>query len=357
MRIAFHVFSVLGAGHLQRARAITDALPGHEVVWLGHRPAGASGELAPYPVTIAQDPPSDIEDVACRAAGRLLATWLEDCRPDVLITEHFPFGNRRLEDGLMPVLQAARRLDIPVVASVRDIIGKSRLAPTWAEAALATVNDWYSAILWHGDTALLPFDFPLATALKPPIHPTGYVRLGQGRSRQPQTRHWVASCGSGNRGGLAFSLTALAAQRRLADQGWRLTLLCGPQHSQQVQAGPNPLPPGTTLLPWCEDLPGLLASAAVSVSQCGYNTCMEAIDSGAPTIFIPHVEPRDDEQEVRAEAMARFHGYRTLSAADPALAERLADAIVSMEGVTPQPPAIDLDGATVSADLIRHVRA
>jgi predicted glycosyltransferase len=210
--------------------------------------------------------------------------------------------------------------------------------------------------LWHGDQAFLPFDFPLVARLRPQILPTGYVRVGSSPPWQPQHRHWVASCGSGRGDGLRYCLGVLDAQRQLALTGWRLTLVCGRETWQQFQALPHALPEQATLLPWTDDLPTLLATAAVTVSQGGYNTVLEVVASGAPGVFIPYVKPRNVEQAMRTAALARFPGYLVLPQDDPALGIRLAEAVSGLERVRSEPPALALDGAATSARLLAELK-
>jgi predicted glycosyltransferase len=352
MRIAFHVFSILGAGHLQRARAIAAALAPHDVIWLGHRPAGAPGELVAQPLAVTAVPPSPQEAATCIRIGQQLARQITEQPPDVLVTEHFPFGSDIFDDGFLPILQAAKAAGVPIVASVRDILGKDRDHLAWAQRATKILNYWYEAILWHGDRRLLGFDFPLLAHVRPRVLPTGYVRVGTSPPWQPEPRHWVASCGAGRGEGLQFCLAVLNAQDRLAAAGWRLTLIAGRENHEHLHRQPITLPAGTTLLPWTDDLPGLLATATLSVSQCGYNTSLEVLASGAPGVFVPFVEPRNEEQRLRAEVIARCPGYRVLSLFDPQLVSRLAETVAALEGEAARPPQLDMQGADASARML-----
>jgi hypothetical protein len=132
MRIAIHAFSIEGLGHLQRARAIADALVGHEIVWLSHHPAGAPGAPIAAPLVFDSDPPSQGQLMALAQNGLALASRLHDEAYDLLVTEHFPFGGRYFDAAYHPLLHAACDCGIPVVASVRDIItriGKILVGP------------------------------------------------------------------------------------------------------------------------------------------------------------------------------------------------------------------------------------
>jgi predicted glycosyltransferase len=197
----------------------------------------------------------------------------------------------------------------------------------------------------------------LAAYLKIPVLPTGYVRVGSSPPWQPAARHWVASCGSGRGDGYRFSQAVLDAQRHLSVSDWRLTLVCGRETWEHIQSSALALPAQTTLMPWTDDLPGLLATATVSVSQCGYNTGLEVLGSGVPAIFVPYVEPRTNEQRLRAEAIAAHPGFQVIPPFVPDLAERLAEAVITLAETSPAPPVLDLGGAATSARLVAELVA
>jgi hypothetical protein len=94
-----------------------------------------------------------------------------------------------------------------------------------------------------------------------------------------------------------------------------------------------------------------LRRAAASVSQCGYNTALEVVRAGLPALVVPYATPEEDEQLRRARRLERLGALRVL---DPERldAETLAVAVESLLSFDPLPPAIDLDGARRTADLL-----
>ena len=141
MRVLFWVQQLLGSGHLKRAATLARAM-----VEQGLEVTLASGGmptpwLLPAGVELIQLPAirtSDLElralvdaagrplDDACVAGGArgCLQRLLAERRPQVLITEMFPFGRRAFRCELLPLLEAAAatRPRPWRLCSVRDIL-------------------------------------------------------------------------------------------------------------------------------------------------------------------------------------------------------------------------------------------
>ena len=62
--------------------------------------------------------------------------------------------------------------------------------------------------------------------------------------------------------------------------------------------------PGVELIRSLPTLKDEFDCAAVSVSQCGYNTAIELVASGVPAIVVPFALGREDEQRNRAHRLA-----------------------------------------------------
>src|SRR5262245_37954351 len=123
LRILIHVQHLLGTGHFRRAAAIGRALAeaGHEVEIasggppLAHPGAGAARLFQLPPMRAADGAFTAFIDEHGRPVDAEWKTRRRDAllacfttfRPDVLITELFPFGRRQLEFELLPLLEAA----------------------------------------------------------------------------------------------------------------------------------------------------------------------------------------------------------------------------------------------------------
>ena len=103
-----------------------------------------------------------------------------------------------------------------------------------------------------------------------------------------------------------------------------------------------------------DDFQSLLAGAALSISQAGYNTVAEFLQARVRSVLVPFAAADEAEQTLRARLLAERGAAvvleeRTLSA------QSLADA-VNRAARGPQPPAglADLDGARRSAELLKE---
>ena len=368
MRVLIAVTHLLGAGHLTRATALARALAeaGHAVV------LASGGNPAPLVrtdgVRLLQLEPlhingiafSDLLDRDGRPAGdsllaRRRAALLQafDAQaPDAVVTELFPFGRRALAGEFLALVEAARaRARRPLIlASVRDILVAPDRHEKVAEAH-ARVARLYDAVLVHGDPALAALDtsWPVDAALLPRLHHTGYVDEGD---PVPETgpRSGVVVAAGSSAAGLGILAAAAEAARRRPDLGWRI-LAGGGLPEATVRAMGKGLPEGV-LERARPDYRALLARAAVSVSQCGYNTAVDLLAARPRAVLVPFEAGGETEQRLRAECLAARGLARILPEAGLD-AGRLA-AAVEAASAAPAPPShgIRLDGAARSAALI-----
>jgi predicted glycosyltransferase len=99
------------------------------------------------------------------------------------------------------------------------------------------------------------------------------------------------------------------------------------------------------------DLPGLVDGADLFVTMGGYNSVVEAVASGCPTLVVPRVGP-SAEQRMRASCFAERGLIETLDS-QQATAARLAAAFRIVRAAAPRcAPGIDLGGADRAAQFI-----
>ncbi|MEO1102876.1 MAG: glycosyltransferase, partial [Pseudomonadota bacterium] len=96
----------------------------------------------------------------------------------------------------------------------------------------------------------------------------------------------------------------------------------------------------------------LIGRARLSISQAGYNTVLDVLCAGPRMIFLPFAVHEETEQTDRAAALAA-RGLATVLA-ESASPETLASAVAqALAGPLPVPPAIDRDGASHSARILK----
>ncbi|PWC84199.1 glycosyltransferase [Azospirillum sp. TSH100] len=385
MKLLIAVTHLLGTGHLSRALALAEAFSarGWRVdVASGGRPAP---HLETGNATLHQLPPlaSDGADFATLldADGRpadaglfaarqaMLSSLLDSLRPDVLITELFPFGRRALAAEFDALLQRARSLPRPplTLASVRDILAPPSKPKRVAETESRLLR-FYDGVLVHSDEALIPLEdsWPLTPAMKPLLRYTGFVvpappAPDDGTDGNAEI---LVTAGGGPVGRPVFEAAArcaaLGATSGAASdalpQRWRLLVAKGDAAlADRLRAM---APPDRLLVePVRPDFRALLGRAAASVGRCGYNTALDCLTAGVPSVFCPFEDGKEVEQTIRAAILARQPGIATLREAN-LTPESLAQALRSVLGarIPPLSPA-SLAGAARSVEIVEAMLA
>ena len=193
-RVLIAVTHLLRAGHLTRATALASAFAreGHETTLVS---GGMPSSIAVPPnVSFVQLPPVktqgtdfsallDASNLPVTTALRqarvaALAAALRSARPHILITELFPFGRRGLAEEFTGLLREAHRMRPRplILSSIRDILVAPAKPGRIAETA-ERLDEFYDAVLVHGDPALAPLDlsWPVDERLRPLLRYTGDV--------------------------------------------------------------------------------------------------------------------------------------------------------------------------------------
>jgi predicted glycosyltransferase len=378
MRVLFWVQQLLGSGHLKRAATLAAAMAdeGLEVILAtGGMPTDVQlpgrVEVVQLPAIRTSDPSfahlvdaagEPVSDALWQERQALLQGLLAERRPQVLVTEMFPFGRRAFRRELLPLLEAAAALRPRPwrLCSVRDILVKKPLPQSYAwmrDLALAH----YDRVLVHTDPRLIPFDltFPFAAALAGRLIATGYVVDAAAAAAGPAAGEpeVLVSAGGGSVG--ATLLDAAVAARgltALARAPWRL-VAGGNLAADRFAALAARLPDGVTLDRYRPDFSRLFANSLLSVSQAGYNTVVEGLRLDKPMVLVPFETASETEQRIRAERLASL-GLAEAVWESELTASSLARAIDAAyrrpvgAGAGLDRAAIDLDGAAATACLV-----
>jgi predicted glycosyltransferase len=365
----------LGMGHLMRSLALTRALAAE------FRVTFVSGGRIPRNVRLDRD----VRVVALPAVGidgsgalvshnrrlpleralaerqRILLETFRAMAPDIMLVELFPFGRRKFRGELEPVLEAARRAPAErrtiVCCSVRDIlVGRDRQREH-DERAAALLERYFDAVLVHSDPAFARLEESLTPGIRLPVplYYTGFVhdrrairpaREGRGRI--------VASAGGGMVGEDLFRTVLEAHARPEAAACPPLMIVAGPFLPERAWAALESKVNRrrrVTLRRAVRSLPAVLAGAAGSISQCGYNTAMDLVATGVPALVIPFTTAREDEQIKRARRLESLGALRLLAPED-ATPRRVARAMAALRDFHPYPACLDLNGAERSARML-----
>lgn len=375
MKVMIIVTHLLGTGHLSRALTLgrTFAQRDHDVsVVSGGMPAP---QLDSSGLTLFGLPPlrSDGTNFIrlldeegnlatpgyLAARTKALTQAVTRFEPDVVITELFPFGRRSLSEEFVAALDAAYGLARrPVVlASVRDILAPPS-KPSKATRADEVLASHYDGVLVHSDPELVPLDisWPVSDVTRGKLLYTGFVAppaphphpqdLGQGEI--------LVSAGGGSVGQPIFH-AAIEAARKMPNTRWRL-LVGGRDAQARISdlaktAGDAPI----ILEPVRPDFRQMLPKAASSVSMCGYNTAMDLLQSGVPSVLIPFDEGNEVEQGLRAQSLARQPAIEVLSSAD-LTGDALVAALTRAMAKGPRAPLTEgFDGAQKTVEIAERL--
>ncbi|MCB5176377.1 glycosyltransferase [Microvirga lenta] len=368
MRVLIVVTHLLGAGHLTRAAALARAFAraGHATTLVS---GGTPVPLADFEdVSLVQLPPvrttgTDFKALLDEAGApidatrldrrrELLLATLQEARPDVVVTELFPFGRRVLADEFMALLEAARSLQPRplVLSSIRDILVAPSKPERVAEAH-GRIAAFYDAVLVHGDPRIVPLtaSWPVDPELAPLLHYTGYVDEGSAPARN-LARNGIVVSGGSSAASLPLYRAAVEASRMVADRPWRILIGRGVAEAdfRSLQAM---APPHATVERARRDFRDLLAQAEVSVSQAGYNTVVDLLQAGVTPVLVPFEAGHETEQRLRAERLKSL-GFAEIVPEAGLSAPLLADAVrQALAGPSSPPPTLSLDGARESVTI------
>jgi predicted glycosyltransferase len=371
MRIMIVVTHLLGTGHLARALTL-----GRAFAAAGDAVTVVSGgtvvdHFDTAGVTLRQLPPVRSDGVdftrlltpdGHEASANVMATRTADLlaafaafRPDVLITELFPFGRRILRHEFTSLLEAAQQM-VPrplVLASLRDILAPPT-KPQKAAFAQDIVTRFYDGVLVHADPQVVRLEqsWPVSDALARMVHYTGFVAPKPPIAATAKTGAVLVSTGGGTVGDAVFQAACQAA-RLMPQVPWML--LVGGSDARRAVLAQGASANVTVAAPRA-DFRQLLMTATASVSMVGYNTAMDVLQTGVPAVLIPFDDGAEVEQGLRADALSALPGISVLRQ-DALSGPTLVAAIDRVVKSGRRAPRIHgMDGAAATVEITHRLR-
>ena len=374
-RVLFYVQHLVGVGHVFRATRIVCALRGQGVevaLVFGGVPlpnldiADARIHYLP-PVRAGLEVFNRLEDgdgnpvddaYKDRRRDRLLAIF-EETKPDVVVTEAFPFGRRQMRFELIPLMEAAqaRRPRPAVVASVRDILQESS-KPERDREVVDILNRYFDRVLVHGDPGFvrIEYTFPHGEEIAGKLLYTGIVAPEPPVPAIGDEEFDVVVSVGGGAFGHKLLLAALKARKLsvLADARW--VVLTGLAATAEQKAELETLADGNVVFErFIPDLPARLAAAKLSISRVGYNTTADIYAAGCRAIVVPFSDGIETEQITRA-ALMQEKGLAIAIGHEDETPEVIAAAIDrAMAGPAPDRSSIDINGAANAARMLAAI--
>src|SRR5215831_10404905 len=376
-RVLFYCQSLLGIGHFIRSRQILFALRDFDVRFLYggefvpgfELPAWVEALYLPALISDARfqqlyvvNSSDSLSEIQARRKDLLRAAF-DSFAPDILLIELFPFGRKKFNFELLPLLAHARatRPATKIVCSLRDILVRRPDQARYEAEVCALMNQYFDLLLIHADPRLqrLEETFGSVAGLNCAIRYTGYVGQTEVRPEpkqaKPKVHPTVLVSAGGGRVGHELITCVLDADTRLAGSR-RLRILAGPhmpaeqfQDLQERVAGRSHI----TLQRHTTQFLNLLRRADLSISLAGYNTCMDILSAGVRALVLPFTEHENGEQTLRARKLEQL-GY--VGVLDPARLgpDYLAAEINRCLSLPARAPsiALDLQGAPRTAELL-----
>lgn len=336
MRFIFYSHDGLGLGHTRRNLALADAVTelhpeaavlmatGVESIRHLGIPRGVGVLSLPglrklgNEVYAGRDLPISLADhIVVRSA--LLKAAVESFRPDVLLADKHPFG---VGDELVPALEVVRGNGGRTVLGLRDILdNRETVIKEWARQDLANrIPQYYDRVLVYGKRSVFDliaaYEFPPSLAERTVF--CGYVvnrtrrewRAADAMPELSRRRPTVLATAGGGQDGIDLIRCFLTAT---AGAEWDAIVVTGPQISEcdrkTLRAHADDV--GVTFRRFVPCLFQWFEKVDAIVCMGGYNTTLEALASGTPTVCVPRFVPRI-EQLLRARAFARLGLLRLL---------------------------------------------
>jgi len=290
----------------------------------------------------------------------------ERLKPRVVAIENFPFKQHALRGEILPLVERARNGiygDSLVVCMTDGILTNcAQDDGSRADKAAALLDKYFDLVVVHSDPVFARLEefFQPKSVLHTQLYHTGFVaresassRYGNGLSGSTV----LVSAGDGDHGGPLYRAAIEAnkilgptlplpmkiiAGKRLPEDEW--------QELMAIADGMVNL----TLERTVPDLRTEMANARWSVSQCGYNTAVNTIDTRTPSLFVPCGNGQREEQIVRAQRLV-YWGAGRLLMPHHLNGASLANEIQQLTRFEPRHMYFDMNGASNAAHLISQI--
>lgn len=391
MRVLLHYTHKQTLGHTTRSIALAAALCRHgaEVLILQggvpqpfvRFPKEAKVLDIPFPFDTRASFDTHASPVSAGKRAPFILKAAADFSPDVMITEFFPFGRLAYLPELLPTLRYLRKKGTRITASIGYplLIDLDQLSDPKFAALHKAVFAFFDTFFIH-TPKVLETPYIQNTITQPDLSTlyakvlkdiqkkivyTGYIfpeKMLTGGAALPvkdKNKTIVVSRGGGAVYPNIITL-AIEAQRGFKDLS--TIIACGPASSKEEKnlflTALKPEDRGRVFIAdHLENLDEYLMHAKVSVSLCGYNTSVQLMRFGTPSVIIPYQNKKAKMPTNDQIARSRLFEEKfssTILDYDHMTAHSMADAITRQINMPRPKPAPDnwFKGADTTARLI-----
>lgn len=305
--------------------------------------------------------------MAVRLRRILLETTIREAPPDLLIVERHAQG---LDGELLPALHwlKSHSPKTRVILGLRDVLDSPEvIAQEWSEYETSRVIERYYDKIWlYTDNRIFPTaeNYDFAPELKTKGQACGYVvgRIPHSRAGPRENPFIIATVGGGSDGRPLLDATCDAVARlRDGFPDLQLKLFAGPLMKDEdyitLRDHAGRLGSWIKVDRFSQRLKRYIRGASAVVTMGGYNTMVECVAAGCPTVVVPRQSPRE-EQLIRARAFER-HGFVRVVRQDELEGSSLMDRLAEILESKWRPASIepyDFDGCQrVVHNVRRHL--
>ena len=380
-RILFYCQPVLGIGHYIRSREIVRVLSAFDVCFVNGgeivaglaMPAGvevvnlpALKSDADFQTLRTSEDHYSLDEIKVQRQQQLLEIY-DRCNPDAVIIELFPFGRRKFDFELIPLLEKIRASSTTkIVCSLRDILVSKRNQAQFEIEACDLMNRYFDLLLIHSDPNFqrLEETFPHVSDITCEIRYTGFVAQALRPDSRPATlrdpvapKEIIVSIGGGRVGKELIDCAIAAANLLAQNLPYRMHIVTGPHFPDEdflrlqtrITASPS-----FSLERFTPNFPAYLRRADLSISMAGYNTCMDILSAGVRAIVFPFTGNNNQEQTMRAQKLEKTGAVKVIHQLK---AENLAS-LITQTLSAPAPNAnfnLNMHGAEATAKIISEI--
>ena len=350
--------SATDAGHIQRALAIAGELAEYFSVSILLGDSVVDTIVAPDGV--------DLVRLQTQQRPETVLRLFDLLKPRVVAIDSFPFQQYQLKQEFLPLIVAARsgRYGQALVACITDgvLVNNSTFNGKRVDDTADLLDRFFDIAVVRSDPVFARLEefFQPGNTLHTPLYHTGFVTQhnntpGSAANRDRDGILVSAGCGAAS---MALYTSAIEAHRmlqrtlpipmtidaetRLADSDW--------QALRSLAAGL----PDLTLRRDSPRARADMAGARWSISQCGYDTAVDAIQTQTPSLFVPSSDPNRRDQIERARRLVSWGAGRLLMPRHMNTAS-LVNEIHQLTKFEPRGMSFDMNGAANTAQLISQI--
>jgi predicted glycosyltransferase len=290
----------------------------------------------------------------------------ERLKPRVVAIDNFPFTQHGLRGEVLPLVERARNgvYGESLVVCMTDgiLLGGSAKEESRADTAAELLDRYFDMVVVQSDPVFARIEefFQPRNTLHTPLYHTGFVTREPTPmpARDDVTLDTIlVSAGDGEFGGSLYRAAIEAHKILRPTLPMPMKIVAGdllPEDEWQelLVLGDNVR--DLTIERSVPDLRAEMDGASWCVSQCGYNTAVNAIQTRTPSLFVPAGNGRRQEQLVRAQRLV-YWGAGRLLMPHHLNGVSLANEIQQLTKFEPRKIYFDLNGAANAAHLISQV--